>query len=182
MISPIQIALGGLAPGSSPVTIATQGLVITIEPAPKQDALWIPLRSFGPPNSEIYDSRKKKSKRVDCVVSIEGCRATLSTYEFNVATHTFNELVIPMATRFLENILEWRELCRWKALPQNASRRRAKAEELLTGRREKRQLRADADRFVAEIGLQDHPNAGRLLHSMVLENQRLQKLLAEKSS
>ena len=184
MISPLQIALQGLAPGSPPITIATQGLVITIAPTEEQeDAQWIPLRSFGPPNSAPYDSRKKTKKRIDALVHVEGCKATLSTYKCNVARHTYDQkVVIPMATRFLETILEWREFNRWKALPKNASRRRAKAEELLAGKKKKRQLRDDANTFAASINPDDFANVARMLHSMTLENRRLKKLLQEKGS
>jgi len=61
MINPLTIALQGLAPGSSPIEIATQGLIVTITPPKEQeDALWQPLRSFGPPDATPYDSRKQK--------------------------------------------------------------------------------------------------------------------------
>lgn len=185
MISPLQIALGGLAPGSPPITIASQGLVITISPAPaeQQDALWIPLHTFGPPNSEIYDSRKKKKKRVDCTVAVTGCTGTLSTYKGNLARMTFDQKVaIPQALEFMQIIREWREANEWKALPQNASRRRQKAEELLAGKKKKRELRDDANRFAASIHADDLPNVARMLHSMILENARLKKLLQEKGS
>ena len=184
MISPIQIALQGLAPGSPPITIATQGLVITIaQPEEQEDAQWIPLRSFGPPDATPFDSRKKTKKRIDALVHVEGCKATLSTYKCNVARHTYDQkVVIPMATRFLETILEWREFNRWKALPQNASRRRQKAEELLVGKKKKRQLRDDANDFAAAINPNDFANVARMLHSMTLENRRLKKLLQEKAS
>ena len=111
MINPLTISLGGLAPGSSPVTIATQGLIVTITPPEEQpDAQWIPLRSFGPPDATPYDSRKKKSKRIDAVVDVEGCRATLSTYKGNLARMTFDQkVVIPKALEFLQIIREWRE-------------------------------------------------------------------------
>ena len=185
MINTLQIALGGLAPGSSPITIASQGLIVTITPPEEQpDALWQPLRSYGPPDATPFDSRKKKTKkRIDALVHVEGCKATLSTYKCNVARYTFDQKVaIPMATRFLETILEWREFNRWKALPQNASRRRQKAEELLVGKKKKRQLRDDANDFAAAINPNDFANVARMLHSMTLENRRLKKLLQEKGS
>ena len=184
MINPLQIALGGLAPGSSPVTIATQGLIVTITPPEEQpDALWIPLRSFGPPDATPYDSRKKKSKRIDAVVNVEGCKGTLSTYKANLARMTFDQKVaIPKALEFLQIIREWREANEWKAIPKNASRRRAKAEELLIGRKKKRQLRDDANAFAAAINPNDFANVARMLHSMTLENRRLKKLLQEKGS
>jgi hypothetical protein len=179
MINPLKIALGGLAPGSSPITIATEGLIVTITPPEdQQDAQWIPLRSFGPPNSAPYDSRKKKSKRVDAVVNVEGCKATISTYRGNLARMTIDrKVIIPKALEFLQTLREWREANEWKALPQNASRRRQKAEELLTGRKKKRQLRDDANAFAAAIHPADLPNAAKMLHAMILENARLKKIL-----
>ena len=183
MINPLQIALGGLAPGAPPITISTQGLIVTITPPEEQqDALWIPLRSFGPPNSEIYDSRKKKSKRVDCVVSIEGVRGTLTCTPADVFELAIEAKIIPIFADYCLKYFRWKKSCRQKSEPATAAARAQIAAKTKAARREKRQLRAEADRFVAEIGLQEHPNAGRLLHSMVLENQRLQKLLAEKSS
>ena len=180
----LSIALNGFAPGASPLQIATQGLLITIEPAPEQaDAQWIPLRSFGPPDARPYDSRKKRTKRIDAVVDVEGCRATLSTYKGNLARMTFDQKVaIPKALEFLQIIREWREANEWKAIPKNASRRRAKAEELLIGRKKKRQLRDDANAFAAAINPNDFANVARMLHSMTLENRRLKKLLQEKTS
>jgi len=184
MISPLQIALQGLAPGAPPIQIATQGLVITIAPPEEQeDALWQPLRSFGPPDATPYDSRKKKPKRADAVVEVEGCKATLSTYKCNVARYTFDQKVaIPMATRFLETILEWREFNRWKALPQNAARRRQRARELSSERKKARHRRADADAFADAIASTEPEKIAKILHGVILENRRLQKLLAEKSS
>jgi hypothetical protein len=184
MISPLQIALGGLAPGSSPITISTQGLILTItQPEEQEDAQWIPLRSFGPPNSAPYDSRKGKKKRIDCTVEVQGCRGTISTYRGNLARMTIDQkVIIPKALEFLQTLREWREANEWKALPQNASRRRLKAEELLTGRKKKRQLRDDANRFAAAIHPDNLPNAARMLHHYILENARLKKLLQEKGS
>ena len=184
MISALQIALGGLAPGSSPITISTQGLILTIAPPEEQpDALWQPLRSYGPPDATPFDSRKKTKKRIDALVHVEGCKATLSTYKCNVARHTYDQKVaIPQALEFLQIIREWREANEWKAIPKNASRRRAKAEELLTGRKKKRQLRDDANNFAASINPADLPNAARMLHHYILENARLKKLLQERTS
>ena len=184
MINPLTIALGGLAPGSSPITIATQGLVITIaQPKEQADSLWQPLRSYGPPDATPYDSRKKRKKRIDCSFTVEGCRGTLSTFKGNLARMTFDQkVVIPQALEFLQIIREWREANEWKAIPKNASRRRAKAEELLIGRKKKRQLRDDANAFAAAINPNDFANVARMLHSMTLENRRLKKLLQEKGS
>jgi len=184
MISPLQIALQGLAPGAPPITISTQGLIVTITPPKEQeDALWQPLRSFGPPDATPYDSRKKKPKRADAVVEVEGCKATLSTYKCNVARYTFDQKVaIPMATQFLEIILEWREFNRWKALPQNAARRKQRARELSSERKKARHRRADADAFADAIASTEPEKIAKILHGVILENRRLQKLLAEKSS
>lgn len=181
-MNPCNIAVNGLTLGASPLQISTQGLLITIEPAPEQDALWIPLRSYGPPNSEIYDSRKKKAKRIDALVEVTGCSATLSTYKCTVARHTFDQkVVIPMATRFLENILEWREFNRWKALPENAARRRSKAKELLGEQKKARHRRMAADEFAEAIASTESKRVAKILHGVILENRRLHKLLAKKS-
>jgi hypothetical protein len=184
MINPLQIALGGLAPGSSPITIATQGLVITIEPQETQeDAAWIPLRSFGPPDTTPYDSRKKKSKRVDCSFTVEGCRGTLSTYKGNVARYTIDQkVIIPKALEFLQTLREWRAAIAEKNIPKNASRRKATAKELLANRKKKRDLRNDANKFAAAFKPDDLPNVARMLHHHILENRRLKKLLQEKGS
>ena len=184
MISPLQIALQGLAPGSPPITISTQGLVITIaQPEVQENALWQPLRSFGPPDATPYSSRKQKKKCIDALVHVEGCKATLSTYKGNVARYTFDQKVaIPMATRFLEIILEWREFNRWKALPQNAARRKQRAKELSSERKKARHRRADADAFADAITSTKPEKIAKILHGVILENRRLQKLLAEKSS
>jgi hypothetical protein len=184
MINPLQIALQGLAPGSPPITIGAQGLVITIEPQETQeDAAWIPLRSYGPPDARPFDSRKKKSKRVDCSFTVEGCRGTLSTYKGNVARYTIDKkVIIPKAIRFLQTLREWRASIAEKNLPQNATRRKATAKQLLANRKKKRQLRDDANRFAAAIHPDDLPNAARMLYHFILENRRLKKLLEEKGS
>lgn len=71
----LSIALNGLSPGGSPLQIATQGLLITIQPNVTQDALWVPLRSYGPP--------PKRQK--NCLVKVTGCRGTLTATDQNVA-------------------------------------------------------------------------------------------------
>jgi len=184
MISPIQIALQGLAPGSPPIMIASQGLLITITPPEEQeDAAWIPLRSYGPPDTTPYDSRKKKSKRVDCSFTVEGCRGTLSTYKGNVARYTIDQkVIIPKALEFLQTLREWRASNAEKNIPKNASRRKAAAKELLANRKKKRQLRDDANRFAATIHADDLPNAARMLYHFIVENRRLKKLLEERTS
>ena len=183
MINPLQIALGGLAPGSSPVTIATQGLVITIaQPEVQEDAHWQPLRSFGPPNSAPYDSRKKKGKRVDAVVEVTGCQGTLTCTPADVFELAVEAKIIPILAAHCLQYWRWKRICRQKTEPKTAAARAQIAAKTKAARREKRQLREEANRFVVEIGLQDHPDAGRLLHSMILENRRLQKLLEKKSS
>ena len=181
MTSPLQIALGGLAPGAAPITISTQGLIVTITPPEEQeDAQWIPLRSFGPPDATPFDSRKKKKKRIDALVHVEGCKATISTYKCNVARYTFDaKVAIPMATRFLETILEWREFNRWKALPKNAARRKEKARELSSERKKARHRRADANAFAGAIASTEPERIAKILHGVILENRRLHKLLDE---
>ena len=92
------------------------------------------------------------------------------------------EVAIPKALEFLQIIREWREANEWKAIPKNASRRRQKAEELLAGRKKKRQLRDDANTFAASINPDDSADVARMLHHFILENRRLKKLLQEKTS
>jgi hypothetical protein len=184
MINPLQIALGGLAPGSSPITISTQGLIVTITPPEEQeDAAWIPLRSFGPPDATPYDSRKGKKKRIDCTVEVQGCKATISTYRGNLARMTIDQkVIIPKALEFLQTLREWRASIAEKNIPKNASRRKAAAKELLANRKKKRDLRNDANKFAAALKPADLPNVARLLHFHILENARLKKLLEEKGS
>ena len=74
-MNPLSLALNGLTPGASPLQISTQGLLITIQPTSPQDALWVPLRSFGPP--------PKRQK--NCLVQVTGCRGTLTATDQNVA-------------------------------------------------------------------------------------------------
>jgi hypothetical protein len=183
MISPLQIALGGLAPGSSPITIATEGMIVTITaPKEQEDAQWIPLRSFGPPDATPYDSRKKRTKRIDAVVNVEGVSGTLTCTPANVFELAREARLVPIFADYCLKYFRWKKSCRQKSEPATAAARAQIAAKTKAARREKRQLRAEADRFVAEIGLEDHPNAGRLLHAIILENQRLQNLLEKKSS
>ena len=193
MINPLQIALGGLAPGSPPITIATQGLVITIaQPEVQEDAAWIPLRSFGPPNSEIYDSRtpKKKTKtRVDCTVQVEGVRGILTCTKANLAQLAVEAKIVPILAAHCLRYWRWKKKCRQKTEPETASARaqtaaktKAKRAADRAANRTAKILRDDANAFAAAINPNDFANVARMLHSMTLENRRLKKLLQEKGS
>jgi hypothetical protein len=120
----LAIALNGLTPGAAPITIASQGLLITIEqPEEQQDAAWIPLRSFGPPNSEIYDSRKGKKKRVDCVVDVEGVRGTLTCTKADVHQLAVEAKIVPILAEYCLRYWRWKKRCAAKAEPQTKAAR-----------------------------------------------------------
>jgi len=76
MISPIKIALQGLQPGSTPIEIGTQGFIVSITPTPEEDGedtFFVPLRWSSP------------RTRQDCVVKVQGCRASISATGDNIA-------------------------------------------------------------------------------------------------
>ena len=79
MISPLTLALQGLQPGSSPIKIATQGFILEITPPAPQpeeesaETFFIPMTWTAP------------RIRKDCVITVQGCRATLSATAGNVA-------------------------------------------------------------------------------------------------
>ena len=141
MISPLQIALQGLAPGSPPITIATQGLVITIaQPEVQEDAQWIPLRSFGPPNSAPYDSRKKKKKRIDAVVEVTGCQGTLTCTPANVFELAREARLAPIIAEHCLKYWLWKKRCRQKSEPVTAAARNKIAAATKEDRKVARQL------------------------------------------
>ena len=141
MISPIQIALQGLAPGSPPITIASQGLVITIaQPEVQEDALWQPLRSFGPPNSAPYDSRKKRTKRIDAVVKVTGCQGTLSCTPANVFELARQARLVPILAQHAHQFWLWKKRCRQKTETETAAERKIKAKKIRAERKIKAQL------------------------------------------
>ena len=141
MINPLTIALGGLAPGAPPITIATQGLVITIaQPEVQEDAQWIPLRSFGPPNSAPYDSRKKKKKRIDAVVEVTGCQGTLTCTPANVFELARQARLVPILAQHAHQFWLWKKRCRQKTEPETAAERKIKAKKIRAERKIKAQL------------------------------------------
>ena len=141
MISALQIALQGLAPGSPPITIASQGLVITIaQPEVQEDALWQPLRSFGPPNSAPYDSRKKRTKRIDAVVKVTGCQGTLSCTPANVFELARQARLVPILAQHAHQFWLWKKRCRQKTEPETAAERKIKAKKIRAERKIKAQL------------------------------------------
>ena len=148
MINTVQIALGGLAPGSSPVTIATQGLIVTITPPEEQqDAAWTPLRSYGPPNAAPYDSRKGKKKRVDCVVDIEGVRGTLTCTDRNLWELAQLEKILPILAEHCLKHWRWKRLCAAKKEPETAAARAKIARKTKAMRRAERETAAQLADF-----------------------------------
>jgi hypothetical protein len=186
MINPLQIALQGLAPGSPPITIASQGLILTITPPEEQeDAAWIPLRSYGPPDATPYDSRKGKKKRVDCVVDVEGVRGTLSCTKADLRRLALEAKIVPILAAYCLKYWQWKRLCVAKKEPATASARAqtaAKTKAKRAADRAAKVLRDDANRFAATIHADDLPNVARMLHHYILENRRMKKLLQEKTS
>ena len=142
MINTLQIALGGLAPGSSPVTIATQGLIVTITPPEEQpDALWQPLRSYGPPDATPFDSRKKKTKkRIDALVHVEGCRGTLTCTPANVFELAREARLAPIIAEHCLKYWLWKKRCRQKSEPVTAAARNKIAAATKEDRKVARQL------------------------------------------
>ena len=189
MISPLQIALQGLAPGTAPITISTEGLIVTITPPEEQpDALWQPLRSFGPPNSAPYDSRKKKKKRVDCVVEVTGCQGTLTCTPANVFELARQARLVPIIAEHCLKYWLWKKRCRQKSEPvtaaaraQTAAKTKAKRAAARAAARAAKILRDDANEFAAALKPTDLPNVGRMLFFVTQENRELRKALKKKA-
>jgi hypothetical protein len=87
MISPLKIGLQGLAPGSSPIEIGTQGFILSITP-PVEEAdqdlgggyvftpmRWTPART-----------------RQDCRIEVRGCTATLRATDQNIAANNLTSV------------------------------------------------------------------------------------------
>lgn len=77
MISPLRIAVQGLVPGGAPLEIASQGLIVTITPAPEpeeEDNFFVPV-FFRPPPKD------RKSVRIE----VQGVTAHLTATTANVA-------------------------------------------------------------------------------------------------
>ena len=180
----LSIALNGLTPGASPLQIATQGLLITIEPAPEQDALWIPLRSFGPPNAKPYDSRKKRKKRIDAVVNVEGVSGTLTCTPANVFELAREARLAPIIAEHCLKYWLWKKRCRQKSEPVTASARAqtaAKTKAKRAADRKAKVLRDDANGFAAALKPSDLPNVARMLYLVTQENRELRKALKKKA-
>ena len=144
MISPLKIGLQGLAPGSSPIEIATQGFIIQIRaPEVESDGTWIPLRSYGPADATPYDSRKKKSKRVDAVVNVEGVRGTLTATGANLRRLAVESELEPIFANYFLRFWEWQSQTAAKAEPETAAVRAATAARIRGERQAERQ--ADAE-------------------------------------
>ena len=192
MISPLQIALQGLAPGSPPIQIATQGLIIQITaPEAENDGNWIPLRSYGAPNSEIYDSRqpkKKTKKSTDCVVQVTGVRGTLSCTKANVRRLALEARIVPILAAHCLRYWRWKRLCAEKKAPstaaaraQTAARTNAKRAADRAANRAAKILRDDANEFAGALKPTDLPNVARMLYFVTQENRELRKTLKKKA-
>ncbi len=141
MINPLTIALGGLAPGAAPITISTQGLIVTITPPEEQpDALWQPLRSYGPPDATPFDSRKKTKKRIDALVHVEGCRGTLTCTPANVFELARQARLVPILAQHAHQFWLWKKRCRQKSEPETAVERKTRAQKIRAERKIKAQL------------------------------------------
>jgi len=192
MISPLQIALQGLAPGAPPITISTQGLIVTITPPEAEnDGNWIPLRSYGAPNSEIYDSRQPKTKTkksTDCVVQVTGVRGTLSCTKANVRRLALEAKIVPILAAHCLRYWKWKRLCAEKKEPSTAAAR-AQAATKKKSRRAAKQaanraakiLRDDANKFAAALKPTDLPNVARMLYFVTQENRELRKTQKKKA-
>jgi hypothetical protein len=77
MIPTIKIGLQGLAPGGSPLEIASQGLLISISPPEPEEDSEIGLMP-------IFWGAPSRVRR-DCTIEVRGCRALLSATTENVA-------------------------------------------------------------------------------------------------
>ena len=189
MISPLQIALQGLAPGSPPITIATQGLIVTITPPEEQpDAQWQPLRSYGPPDATPFDSRKKKSKRIDCTVQVEGVRGILTCTKANLAQLAVEAKIVPILAAHCLRYWRWKKKCRQKTEPetaaaraQTATKKKSKRAADQAANRAAKILRDDANKFAAALKPTDLPNVARMLYFVTQENRELRKTLKKKA-
>jgi len=189
MISPLQIALQGLAPGSPPIQIATQGLIIQITaPEAENDGNWIPLRSFGPPNAKPYDSRQKRKKRIDAVVEVTGCQGTLTCTPANVFELARQARLVPIIAEHCLKYWLWKKRCRQKSEPvtaaaraQTATKKKSKRAADRAANRAAKILRDDANEFAGALKPTDLPNVARMLYFATQENRELRKALKKKA-
>jgi len=154
MISPLKIGLQGLAPGSSPIEIATQGFIIQITaPEAESDGVWIPLRSYGPPDATPFDSRKKKKgkNQVDCVVNVEGVRGTLSATGANLRRLAIEAEIEPIIADYFLRFWQWQSQCAAKAEPETAAVRAATAAKIRGERQAERQAAKNFRDAVAQF-------------------------------
>lgn len=143
MNDPFNIAVQGLAPGSTPIRIATQGFIVTLSPAEEaaEDVGLVPLRAFGgPPDTRPYDSRRRR----DLVVEVDGVGAGVETSGVAVAIDD-ERWEMKIARRALAMILEDRIVQAYSDYDE---------EELDDGelvRMETEQLREDVEQLRAEL-------------------------------
>jgi hypothetical protein len=162
MINPLTIALQGLQPGSTPIKIASQGFIVEITPPTPQPE---------PENEETFFVPMVWTApriRKDCVITVQGCRAALSTTASNVAdaNPTTEELDIlddiafaEVFNRRLEEEEEERAHARFMERFQQANDLRAE-------RRAKRESRQSAVKLAEEI--KTAPDAMEDLAALVL--------------
>ena len=187
MISPLKIGLQGLAPGSSAIQIASQGLLITIEqPEAESDGTWIPLRSYGPADATPYDGRKKKKgkNQVDCVVNVEGVSGTLTATGANLRRLAVEAELEPIIADYFLRFWQWQSQCAAKAEPQTAAVRAATAARLRGERQAERQaakhFRDAVAQFKSSLRPTDDPDD--LLAMVVGLSAEISKLKNEISS
>jgi hypothetical protein len=172
----LAIALNGFAPGASPLQIATEGLLITIEPAQEQDALWIPLRSYGPPPTQ----------KQNCTVHVTGCRATLTATSVNVAGHqpTMEEVdrLDDVAFEFLRRKEARTIAAKIEAEIQHLvwEHFHEREEQLQKIELERRHFNDGLQKFKADLTPSvDHENLANLLYSMTCRAGELRRKIRE---
>jgi hypothetical protein len=153
MNDPFNIAVQGLAPGSTPIRITTQGFILSIAPAEgeDQDVGLVPLRSFGgPPDTRPYDTRRRR----DLVVEVTGVGAGVETS--GVAVEIDNERwEMKVVERALAMILEDRIVQSYSDLDEE------ELDDAELVRQEVEGLRAEVDELKAELAALKKPATRR---------------------
>jgi hypothetical protein len=165
MINPLTIALQGLQPGSTPIKIASQGFILEITPPTPQPE---------PENEETFFVPMVWTApriRKDCVIMVDGCRATLSATAGNVAAgmptaEQLDELDdIAYAEDFNRRVDEaWEAECEERAHARFMERFQ-QASQLRAERRAKREFRQSVSSLAQEI--RSAPDATEDLAAMI---------------
>ena len=181
MISPLTLALQGLQPGSSPIKIATQGFILEITPpAPQpepdnEETFFVPMTWTAP------------RIRKDCVITVQGCLATLSATAGNVAAGmpTSAEIDEQMEREESEllyaEILEQEEiqrqqdyLTKWNCVMPRLREHRAR-------KAERKNFQEAVGGFAAQLRGHDDPieDIAALLVSAFAQTEKLQQQVTE---